>query len=165
MVGRPAPWARRALAAAGARSQLPARAVASPIAGGGAHLGTSGLHCSQSSPSSVELVPRPMLGGCGLGCEVDETSGGRGFAAEINWRVSSPAGPGGPQNPNLKPLGKPQRAEIKGRRPATPQHPAFPSHYFTLAGLQHDRKQLYEARVSVGLPSHWLGTCQLPLSQ
>lgn len=156
MVGRPAPWARRPLAAAGARSQLPARAVASQIAGGGAHLGTSGLRCSRSSPSSV--VPRPMLGGCGLGCELDEISSGRGSAAEINRKVWPPAGPRGPRNPNSMLLGDTPKSRAKGSAtsdPATPRLPA--SHYLTLAGLQHDRKLLYEASASAALPSHWFG--------
>lgn len=109
--GRPGPdrrqgqWLEGPRPGRGARSQLSARAVASPIAEGGAHLGTSGLRGSPSGPSSVELVPKPVLGGCGLGCEMDETPGGRGSAAEINRRASPPTGPGGPRNPDLKPLG------------------------------------------------------------
>lgn len=157
MVGRPAPWARRALAAAGARSQLPARAVASPIAGGGAHLGTSGLHCSQSSPSSVELVPRPVLGGCGLGCEVDETSGGRGFAAEINWRVSSPAGPRGPRNPNLKPLGNTLKSRDKGSATSDPATPRLP------VSLLHTRRTA--ARPEAAVRGACLGGPSLPLAR
>lgn len=149
---------------AGARSQLPARAVVSQIAGGGAHLGTSGLRCSRSSPSSV--VPRPMLGGCGLGCELDEISSGRGSAAEINRRVWPPAGPRGPRNPNSMLLGDTPKSRAKGSAtsdPATPRLPA--SHYLTLAGLQHDRKLLYEASASGPFPPIGSGTCQLPLSQ